>query len=55
MEVFDLAVAFLEGFLGTLKSKLPLQVTQAVQAAIDAIIAHKNDPLTKAAFEAQRG
>lgn len=53
--LIDLGIALLESFLGKLKSKIPLEVAQAVQAAIDALASHKNDLITKANLEAQRG
>lgn len=40
---------------GLLKSSAPKQVIDAVSAAITALEAHKNDLITKAALEAQRG
>ena len=51
----DLGLTFLQQFLGGMKNKLPAEVASAVQAAIDAISAHKQDEITKAALEAQRG
>lgn len=53
--LIDLGFAFLQNFLGSLKSKLPAEVAAALQAALDALAAHKADLLTKANFEAQRG
>lgn len=53
--VIDLALVFLQTFLGNYKNQLPTQVVAAVQAALDALFAHKGDLLTKANFEAQRG
>lgn len=55
LQVVDLSLSILEGILGKLKNQVPEVVTQAVQAAIDALAAHKDDLLTKANFEAQRG
>jgi hypothetical protein len=54
--LLDLGVQFLLPFLQSLKNgKVPAEVVAAVQAAIDAIAAHKQDLLTKANFDAQRG
>lgn len=55
IEIIDLGLVFLQAFLATNKNKLPTQVVAAIQATIDALIAHKSDLLTKAAFEAERG
>jgi hypothetical protein len=53
--LIDLGISFLESFLSGLKNKLPAEVVAAVQAAVDALAAHKADALTKANFESQRG
>lgn len=53
--LLDLGLNFLETFLSNLKNKLPAEVVQAIQAAIDALVAHKDDVVTKANLEAQRG
>ena len=53
--LLDLGITFLQSFLGKLSNKLPAEVVAAVQAAIDAIAAHKDDAITKANLEAQRG
>jgi hypothetical protein len=50
----DLGIGFLNAFLGS-KAKLPVEVIQAVEAAIAALEAHKDDVITKAALDAQRG
>lgn len=55
IEAVDLSLTFLQLFLGKMSSKLPAQVVAAVQAAVDALAAHRTDLLTKANFEAQRG
>lgn len=55
IEIVDLGFTFLQMFLSKYKNQLPSQVIEALQAAIDALIAHKDDLLTKANFEAQRG
>lgn len=55
IQLLDLGLGFLQMFLGGLKNKLPAEVVASIQATIDAIAAHKQDELTKANFEAQRG
>lgn len=55
IELIDLGVTFLQMFLGKLSNQLPAEVLAAVEAAINALDAHKNDLITKAALEAQRG
>lgn len=55
LQVIDLSLSILQGIFGKLKNQVPEAVTQAVQAAIDALAAHHNDLLTKANFDAQRG
>jgi hypothetical protein len=53
--IIDLGIEFLQMFLGKLGNKLPVEVVTSIQASIDALAAHKQDELTKANFEAQRG
>lgn len=55
IELIDLGMTFLEMFLGKLKTQIPAEVVTAVQAAIDALAAHKQDLISKANLEAQRG
>lgn len=55
IELVDLGVTFLQMFLGKLSNQVPAEVVAAVQAAIDALAKHKDDLITKAALEAQRG
>lgn len=55
IELIDLGLTFLQSFLGGMKNKLPAEVVTAIQATIDALASHKQDELTKANFEAQRG
>lgn len=52
--VIDLFIGLAEAFIGKTSTKLPAEVLAAVQAAIDALATHRNDVITKAAFEAQR-
>lgn len=53
--LIDLGVSFLQMFLSKLSTKLPADVVASVQAAADALAAHKDDAITKANLEAQRG
>lgn len=53
--LLDLGLSFLQTFLGNLKNKLPAEVVQSIQAAIDALVAHKDDVVTRANLEAHRG
>jgi len=53
--VIDIGLSFLEGYLSRLRYLLPVHVVAAVQAAIDALAAHKADLITKQNLEAQRG
>lgn len=53
--LIDLGISFLQSYLSGLGNKVPSQVVAAIQAAVDALNAHKADLLTKANFEAQRG
>lgn len=55
IELLDLGITFLQSFLGGMKNKLPAEIVAAIQSTIDALAAHKQDELTKANFEAQRG
>ena len=54
--LLDLGSSFLKQFLASLtKSKAPAQLIDAVTATVEAIDEHKNDLITKANLEAQRG
>jgi hypothetical protein len=53
--LLDLGFSFLQMFLGKLSSKLPAEVAAAVQKAMDAIAAHRDDQITKLNLEAERG
>lgn len=56
LSLISLGISFLQSFLGNINSsKLPAEIATSIQAVITALTAHKNDILTKAAFEAQRG
>jgi hypothetical protein len=53
--LLDLGISILEAFLGKLKDNLPAQIVADVQAVIDKLAAHKDDLISKANLEAQRG
>lgn len=53
--LFDLVFGFLGNILSTHKDKLPAELVSAVQAAVDSWAAHRDDLVTKANLEAQRG
>jgi flagellin-specific chaperone FliS len=53
--LLDLGLSFLGTFLRNLKNKLPTEAVSAIQAAFNAIYAHRADEITKANLEAQRG
>lgn len=55
VELIDLFVSLGESFLGKLQNKVPAELLASAQAAFDAFATHKDDELTKANFEAQRG
>jgi hypothetical protein len=56
LTLIDLGVQFLVPFLSGLKgSKVPTEVAAAVQSAIDALIAHKADIISKSNLDAMRG
>jgi len=55
LTLIEIGIQFLQQYLGGIKSaKMPLEVAQAVQAAIDALIEHKADVITKANLDALR-
>lgn len=55
LPIVELFLSIGETFLGQLKNHLPAEVLQAVQSGLDALAAHRNDVITKANLEAQRG
>ena len=56
LTLIELGISFLIPFLQGLKgSKVPAEVAQAVQAAIDALLTHKQDIISKANLDALRG
>lgn len=56
LTLIDVGLSFLQQFVNGLKTgKAPAEVIASVQAALDAIFAHKSDIITKAGLDAQRG
>ena len=56
ISLIELGIQFLLQYLSGLKSgKVPAEVLTAVQAAIDALIAHKADVINKSNLDALRG
>jgi hypothetical protein len=56
LTLIDLGIQFLLPFISGLKGgKAPAEVIAAIQAAIDAIIAHKQDIINKSNLESLRG
>lgn len=56
VQLLELGIQFLLQYLSGLKgSKVPAEVAAAVQAAIDALIAHKGDVISKSNLDALRG
>ena len=56
LTLLDLGINFLLPFLTAIKgAKVPAEVVAAVQSAIDALIAHKQDVINMANLDAQRG
>lgn len=53
--VIDLGLTFLQSFLAKTGHALPAEVVTSIEAAVVALQAHKDDLVTKAALEAQRG
>lgn len=55
IELIDLGLGFLQQYLGAIQNKVPTEVVQSVQKAIDALNAHKGDVITQVNIDAQRG
>ena len=56
LSIIELGIQFLLPFLSSLKGgKAPAEVIQSVQAAIDALLAHKADIINKSNLDALRG
>ena len=56
VELINLGIGFLGTYLESLtKSKAPQEILDGVQAAITQLEAHKNDVMSAADWESQRG
>jgi len=56
LTLLDLGIQFLLPFLSGLKGgKAPAEIIASVQAAIDALLAHKQDIISKANLDVLRG
>lgn len=56
VQLIELGIQFLLQYLSSLKgAKVPVEVATAVQAAIDALLAHKQDVINKSNLDALRG
>jgi hypothetical protein len=56
IQLIDLGIQFLIQYLSGLKgAKVPAEILASVQAAIDALAAHKNDVISKSNLDAMRG
>ena len=56
LTLIDLGIQFLLPFLSGLKGgKAPAEIVAAIQSAIDALITHKQDIISKSNLDAQRG
>lgn len=56
LALIDVGIGFLQSFLSGLKgSKAPAEVVAAIQAAIDAIFAHRADIISKSNLDSLRG
>ena len=56
LTVLEMGIQFLGPFIASLKAgKAPAEVITAVQGALDAVIAHKADVISKLNLDAQRG
>jgi hypothetical protein len=56
LALIELGIQFLLQYLSGLKGgKVPAEVVAAIQAAIDALLAHKQDVINKSNLESLRG
>ena len=53
--LIGLGLTFLQAFLNNTQHNLPAEIAGSIRGIITGLEAHKNDVVTKAAFEAQRG
>lgn len=56
LTLIDLGIQFLLQYLGGLKgAKVPAELLASIQAAIDALAAHKQDVISKSNLDSLRG
>lgn len=56
LALIDVGLTFLQQFVGGLKTgKAPAEIIAAIQAAADALFAHKTDIISKSNLDALRG
>ena len=56
IQLIELGIQFLLPFISSLKGgKTPADIIAAVQAAVDALLAHKQDLISKSNLDAMRG
>lgn len=56
MPLIELGINLLSPLIGQLtKSSVPVEVTDALQAGLDALVKHKADLMSKPDWESQRG
>jgi glutamate mutase epsilon subunit len=56
LALIELGIQFLVQYLGGLKgAKVPAEIAAAIQAAIDALLAHKQDVISKSNLDTLRG
>lgn len=55
IELIQLGLSFLQPFLAQLHNQVPAEIEAAVAAAVDALAKHRDDLVTQANLEAQRG
>lgn len=55
IELLDLGIELTQMFLSKMKNQVPSELLDLGQKFVDAAVAHKNDLITKAALEANRG
>ena len=56
LSLIELGIQFLLQYLSGLKNgKVPAEIVTAIQAAIDALLAHKQDVISKSNLDSLRG
>jgi len=56
LTLIELGISFLTQYLGGIKgAKVPVEIAGAIQAAIDALLAHKQDIINKSNLDSLRG